>query len=82
MIATENNLEDPKFVNFDVNGVGLTEYVYNDGWDFHVEDGSPVLAGTYPGSDIVPYFAGGLTVNGKSYQSPAIADYFGAYGTK
>ena len=82
VIATENNLEDPKFVNFDVNGVGLTEYVYNDGWDFHVEDGSPVLAGTYPGSDIVPYFAGGLTVNGKSYQSPAIADYFGAYGTK
>ncbi len=82
VIATENNLEDPKFVNFDANGVGLTEYVYNDGWDFHVEDGSPVLAGTYPGSDIVPYFAGGLTVNGKSYQSPAIADYFGAYGTK
>ena len=82
VIATENNLEDPMFVNFDVNGVGLTDYAYNDEWDFHVQAGSPVLNGAYTGSDITPYFAGGLTVNGQSYQSPAIQSYFGAYGTK
>lgn len=82
VIATENNLEDPMFVNFDVNGVGLTDYAYNDEWDFHVQAGSPVLNGAYTGSDITPYFVGGLTVNGQSYQSPAIQSYFGAYGTK
>lgn len=82
VIATEDNLQDPMFVNFDVNGVGLTDYVYDDGWDFHVNAGSPVLGGAYTGSDVVPYFAGGLTVNGKSYSSPAVANRFGAFGTK
>ncbi len=82
MIATETNAIDPLFVNFDINSVGLTDYVYDDSWDFHVNSGSPVLSGAYSGSDITPYFAGGLTVGGKTYTSPAIASYIGAYGTK
>ncbi|WP_300724930.1 hypothetical protein [uncultured Bacteroides sp.] len=82
VIATEENSEDPMFVNFDINGVGLTDYVYDAAWDFHVQANSPVLSGAYPKSDITPYFAGGLTVNGKSYKSPAIANHFGAFGTK
>lgn len=81
VIATENEPKDPMFVNFNIDGVGLTDYVYDEEWDFHVNAGSPVLSGAYSGSDIVPYFAGGLTVNGKSYKSPAISSHFGAFGT-
>lgn len=81
-VATENDLKDPMFVNFDVNGVALTEYVYDDSWDFHVNAGSPILSGAHSGFGITPYFAGGLTVNGKSYSSPAIFSRFGAFGTK
>ena len=44
IIATENDLKDPLFENFAVNEVALTEYVYDEGWDFHVKSGSPVLA--------------------------------------
>lgn len=82
VIATENDSKDPLFVNFDLNGVGLTDYIYDEAWDFHVKAGSPVLSGAYSGSDIVPYFAGGLTLNGKTYKSPAISNHFGAFGTK
>ena len=80
VIATETDSKDPMFVNYGFNEVALTDYVYDENWDFHVQAGSPVLEGTYPGSDIVPYFAGGLTVNGQSYTSPAIQGHFGAYG--
>ena len=76
---------DPKFVNFDINAVALTEYVYNEGWDFHVQAGSPVLSGAYNGTDanMQPYFGtDGLTVNEETYTSPAIEAHFGAYGTK
>lgn len=82
VIATENDLKDPMFVNFDINGVALTEYVYDEAWDFHVNAGSPVLNGAHTGSGITPYFAGGLTVNGNSYNSPAVSSYFGAFGSK
>ena len=40
---------DPKFVNYPINEVGLTDYVYQDAWDFHVQAGSPVLTGAYNG---------------------------------
>ena len=76
---------DPKFVNFDINAVALTEYVYNEGWDFHVQARSPVLSGAYNGTDanMQPYFGTeGLTVNEETYTSPAIEAHFGAYGTK
>lgn len=75
---------DPKFVNYPINEVGLTDYVYQDAWDFHVQAGSPVLTGAYNGNDeaMQPYFAAGLEVNGVTYTSPKVEARFGAYGTK
>ena len=83
VIATKDDLKDPMFVNYDVNGVSLTNYIYDENWDFSVRSGSPVLSGAYSGSDanMQPYFgANGLTVNGETYVSPAIQPWFGAYG--
>lgn len=85
IIATENDSKDPLFVNYDINGVSLTNYIYNDAWDFHVQANSPVLSGAYSGGDanMAPYFSTeGLTVNGKTYTSPVPEAHFGAYGTK
>ncbi len=83
VIATEDNLQDPLFVNYDVNCVSLTRYMYDDAWNFHVKSGSPVLTGAYSGNDadMQPYFAAtGLTVNGTTYNSPAPQAWFGAFG--
>ena len=83
VIATKDDLKDPMFVNYDVNGVSLTNDIYDENWDFSVRSGSPVLSGAYSGSDanMQPYFgANGLTVNGETYVSPAIQPWFGAYG--
>ena len=83
--ATESSLGDPMFVNYDVNGVALTNYVYDEDWDFHVQSGSPVLSGASSGDDagMTPFFAtSGLTLNGKTYTSPAVKAQFGAYGVK
>lgn len=76
---------NPMFVSYDINAVALTEYVWNDAWDFHVNASSPVLTGAYGGSDanMTPYFAStGLAVGGATYTSEAPADRFGAFGTK
>lgn len=83
LIATQEDGKDPMFVNFDINRVSLTSYTYDDSWDFHVQSGSPVLTGAYDGTDatMVPFFqTSGLTVNGETYTSPAVANHFGAYG--
>ena len=85
IVAKENDSKDPKFVNYPINEIALTEYVYQDAWDFHVQAGSPVLTHAYNGSDATmqPYFGtSGLTVNGKTYTSPKVEARFGAYGTK
>ena len=82
-IATQNDLKDPMFVNYDINGVALTNYIYDDSWDFHVQAGSPVLSGAYDGNDasMAPYFGTtGLTLNGQTYTSPAPVARFGAFG--
>ena len=84
VLATEENQQDPRFVNFDINAVSLTSYIYDDAWDFHVQANSPVLSGAYDGSnaDAAPSFlTNGLTVNGQTYTSPAVEARFGAYGT-
>lgn len=82
VIATENDSKDPMFVNYDINGVALTGYIYDNNWDFHLKAGSPALNGAYNGSEskMAPYFINGLTVNGKKYTSPAAQPYFGAFG--
>lgn len=80
VIATADNLVNPQFANFDINAVGLTDYAYNSGWDFHLTAGSPALSGA--SSTLTPCFASGLVINGKTYQSPALRPQFGAFGTK
>lgn len=83
--AEECAANDPKFVNFPINDVALTDYVYDEAWDFHVQTGSPVLTGAYDGSDaaLAPYFGTeGLSVNGQTYTSPKVEARFGAYGAK
>ena len=83
LIATEDNSYDPMFVNFDINKVALTEYVYDNSWDFHLTASSPALNGAYTANEanMAPYFqTNGISVNGKTYTSPAVKAYFGAYG--
>lgn len=80
VIATKENPVNPKFANFDINTVGLTEYVYNSAWDFHLSAGSPAHGAT--SAKVTPCFANGLEINGKLYQSPALKPYYGAFGTK
>lgn len=80
VIATADNLVNPGFFNFDINAVGLTDYVYNPAWDFHLSAGSPALGVT--SASVTPCFAGGLEINGKLYHSPALEPHFGAFGAK
>lgn len=73
---------DPKFVNFDLN-MDPASYAFNDSWDFHLTSGSPALdaSKTYTAGGRQPYFGtSGLQVNGQTYTSPAIGNWFGAYG--
>ena len=68
------------FIEFDMNAVGLTEYVYSSAWDFHLSASSPALKAT--SANVAPCFANGLEINGRLYQSPALKPYYGAFGTK
>lgn len=75
---------DPDFVNYDINADPAL-YEWNDSWDFHVNAGSPVLEGAYVPADAArkPFYSEtGLTVNDKTYTSPDVQPYFGAFGTK
>lgn len=80
VIATKDNLVNPGFANFDINAVGLTDYVYNSSWDLHLTAGSPALATT--SAALTPCFAAGLEINGKLYKSPSLEPHYGAFGIK
>lgn len=80
VIAAEDNLVNPRFVNFDINAVGLTEYVYNPEWDFHLSADSPALRPS--SASLHPCFADGIEIDGKSYQSPSLEVHYGAFGVK
>lgn len=82
LISTEDGMIDPMFVNFNVNQVKLTDYIYNSAWDFHLNVNSPALKGAAPSDIITPYFAGGLTVGGNSFSSGSLSPYFGALSSK
>lgn len=75
------NDKDPKFVTFPFATDPLLSYTFDKAWDFHLQAGSPALTGAK--TDVAPYFAAsGVSVNGKTYKSPAPAAFFGAFGTK
>lgn len=93
IVAKENDLKDPDFVNFAISFVSLTDYqLFNtDGtlkYDFHLQAGSKALVGEgnlkpYSGTDAAmqPLFlTSGITVNGKTYNSPAPVARYGAFG--
>lgn len=80
VIATADNLVNPGFVNFDINAVGLVDYLFDSAWDFHLSPDSPALRGA--SANVTPCFAGGLEINGKLYQSPVLEPHFGAFGAK
>lgn len=88
VVASESDSKDPKFASFDINSVRLLDYQLfdTDGtqkYDFHLQAGSPALSGAYSGTDMQPAFVStGLTVNGKTYKSPAPEARYGAYGQK
>lgn len=80
VIATKDNLPNPAFVNYDINTAKMSQYAYDESWDFHPTNN---IAGAYSGTEAFaqPYFlTNGLTVNGKTYNSPAVQAHFGAYG--
>ena len=81
--ASDTESLDPDFVNYDIN-VDPALYEWNDSWNFHVNAGSPVLTGAYTPADAArqPFYSvTGLSVNGKTYTSPAVQPWFGAFGT-
>lgn len=81
-IASEGNLLDPMFVDFDINGVALTDYVMPAAYDFHLKPSSPALSGAMAAGSIRPTFAAGLVINGVTYSSPALQPHFGAFAAR
>lgn len=80
--AAEATTLNPRFVNYPIDS-DPSLYDWDESWDLHVEAGSPALEGACPASEVETCFGTeGLTVNGQTYTSPAVANYFGAYGTK
>ena len=79
--GTAVNDKNPNFENFPFATDPLLSFTYNTAWDFHLKAGSPALTGGK--TDFTPYFsATGITVNGKTYKSPAPSAFIGAFGTK
>jgi hypothetical protein len=79
IIATTAAANDPKLENYPL-GTDMANAGYNSSWDFHLKSGSPALTGGVTG--FTRHFSSGLSLNGKSYTSPAPAVYFGALGAK
>lgn len=75
------NDKNPNFENYPFATDPLLSFTYNSAWDFHLKAGSPALTGGK--TDFTPYFSGtGISVNGKTYKSPAPSAFIGAFGTK
>ncbi len=78
--GTKAGENDPQFENFPLS-TDMSSAAFNTSWNFQLKAGSPALSGA--STSIAPHFrTTGLTVNGKTYNSPAPAAYFGAMGQK
>lgn len=74
--AGENN---PLLVNYPLDN-SITATAFDRSWDFHLKSNSPALTGAYTG--FTPHFVtSGITIDGTTYQSPAPASHYGAFGT-
>lgn len=79
VISTTPGANDPKLENYPLN-TDVNNAAYSSSWDFHLKAGSAALTGGK--TDFTRHFSGGLSLNGKSYASPAPAVFYGALGTK
>jgi len=79
VISTTVGANDPKFVNYPLN-TATSNAVFNTGWDFHLQAGSPAL--TKGKTNFTRHHAAGITANGITYTSPAPSAYVGAFGAK
>ncbi|PWJ58442.1 parallel beta helix pectate lyase-like protein [Dyadobacter jejuensis] len=79
IISTKAGENDPKFVNYPLSTSTLNT-TFDPAWDFHLQAGSPALGKGK--TDFNRQYSEGITLNGKSYSSPAPANYIGALGTK
>ncbi len=78
--GTTANQNDPMFENYPLN-TDVNNATFNANWDFHLKAGSPALTGAK--TDFTRNFGTtGITINGKTYTSPAPKSHFGAFGTK
>lgn len=75
--AGDNN---PKFESYLVE-TDVNNSTFSKSWDFHLKSGSPALTGAKT-SFTRNFSTNGITINGKTYTSPAPKEYFGAFGTK
>ena len=82
VFGTSAGDNDPKFVNFPFLTNPVLHREYNETWNLRLQAGSPALNASKVRTGFTPFFRNaGVTVNGKMYQSPAPANYFGAFGT-
>jgi hypothetical protein len=79
VISTTVGANDPKFVNYPLN-TATSNAVFNTGWDFHLQAGSPAL--TKGRTNFTRHHAAGITANGITYTSPAPSVYVGAFGAR
>lgn len=79
IISATAGANDPQLENYPL-GTDMTNAGFNSNWDFHLKAGSPALTGGKTG--FTRHFSSGLSLNGKTYASPAPAVYFGALGTR
>lgn len=77
--GTTAGQNDPQFENYTLS-TNTSNADFNSSWDFHLKASSPALSGGK--TDFTRHFSAGLTLNGKSYASPAPASYFGALNKK
>ncbi|MDR1224915.1 MAG: Ig-like domain-containing protein [Tannerella sp.] len=71
---------DPRFVSFPFATRSPLDYNFDESWDFHLQPDSPALDAAKVKTGFTPYFAAGITLNGKTFKSPLPAGYFGAFG--
>lgn len=70
---------DPQFENYPLN-TDVNNADFNSSWDLHLKTSSPALTGGK--TDFTRHFSGGITLNNKSYTSPAPQSFMGALGKK
>ena len=72
--------KDPMFVSFPFDDNPVMSRTYDVTWNFHLQAGSPALDASKVRTGFTPQHSTGITMDGKTYNSPAPAAYFGAKG--